>query len=255
VNEFLQRLRDGETMLMLAIRSGRTADVVRIAQASGHHAVMVDLEHSTMPLDVAASLCQTAADIGLTPFVRVPEREYGAIGRLLDGGAVGIIAPRVETAAEAATVARACRFAPRGQRSQLATVPRFGMRPVPATELNPALDDATIVQILIETPAGVANADQIAAMDGVDMLAFGANDFTAELGVPGRYDDPRVTAAVAALGDACLRHGKLLMVGGIADQALLRELDALGVCPLRLTGTDTDMLYAGAAARAERYLT
>jgi 2-keto-3-deoxy-L-rhamnonate aldolase RhmA len=207
-----------------------------------------------MPLDVAASLCQTAADIGLTPFVRVPEREYGAIGRLLDGGAVGIIAPRVETAAEAATVARACRFAPRGQRSQLATVPRFGMRPVPAAELNPALDDATIVQILIETPAGVARADEIAAVDGVDMLAFGANDFTAELGVPGRYDDPRVTVAVAALGDACRRHGKLLMAGGIGDPALLRELDAAGVCPLRLTGTDTDMLYAGAAARAERFL-
>ncbi|TVZ06877.1 aldolase [Trebonia kvetii] len=254
MNAFLRRLRDGETTLMLAIRSGRTADVVRVARASGHHAVMVDLEHSTMPLDVAASLCQTASDIGLTPFVRVPEREYGAIGRLLDGGAVGIIAPRVETGAEAATVTRACRFAPRGQRSQLAGVPRFGMRPVPAAELNPALDDATIVQILIETPAGVASADEIAAVDGVDMLAFGANDFTAELGVPGRYDDPRVSAAVAALGDACRRHGKLLMAGGIGDPALLRELDAAGVCPLRLTGTDTDMLYAGAAARAERFL-
>jgi hypothetical protein len=44
------------------------------------------------------------------------------------------------------------------------------------------------------------------------------------------------------------------MVGGVADPALLRDLDALGVCPLRLTGTDTDMLYDGAAARAERFL-
>jgi 2-keto-3-deoxy-L-rhamnonate aldolase RhmA len=188
------------------------------------------------------------------PFVRVPEREYGALGRLLDGGAQGIIAPRVETAAAAAAVARACRFAPRGQRSQLATVPQFGMRPTPAATLNPALDDATVVQILIETPAGVASADEIAAVDGVDMLAFGANDFTAELGVPGQYGDPRVTEAVAALAEACKRHGKLLMVGGIADPARLSELDSLGVSPLRLTGTDTDMLYAGAAARAERFL-
>ena len=43
------------------------------------------------------------------------------------------------------------------------------------------------------------------------------------------------------------------MVGGIGDPGRLRELAALGVCPLRLTGTDTDMLYAGAAARAERF--
>jgi len=238
VNAFLGRLRDGEPTLMLAIRSSRTADVVRIANSTGHHAIMVDLEHSTMPLEVAASLCATASDLGLFPFVRVREREYGALGPLLDCGAQGIIAPRVETAAEAAAIARACRFAPRGQRSQVAT----------------ALDDATVVQILIETPAGVANADEIAAVDGVDMLAFGANDFTAELGVPGRYDDSRVTQAMTAVAGACKRHGKLLMVGGIADPALLHDLAPLGVCPLRLTGTDTDMLYAGAAARAERFL-
>jgi 2-keto-3-deoxy-L-rhamnonate aldolase RhmA len=254
VNAFLGRLRGGEPTLMLAIRSSRTADVVRIAKSTGHHAIMVDLEHSTMPLDVAASLCATAGDLGLFPFVRVQEREYGGIGCLLDGGAQGIVAPRVEGAAEAAAIARACRFAPRGQRSQLATVPQLGMRPTPAATLNPALDDATLVQILIETPAGVANADEIAAVDGVDMLAFGANDFTAELGVPGQYADPRVTGAIAALAEAGQRHGKLVMVGGIPDPAVLDDLAPLGVCPLRLTGTDTDMLCAGAAARAERFL-
>ena len=65
---------------MLGIRSSRTADVVRIAREAGYHAVMIDLEHSTMPLDVAAQLCATAGDLGLTPFVRVPEQDYGAIG-------------------------------------------------------------------------------------------------------------------------------------------------------------------------------
>ena len=253
-NPFLDRLRDGELTLMLGIRSSRTADVVRIAREAGYHAVMIDLEHSTMPLDVAAQLCATAGDLGLTPFVRVPEQDYGAIGRLLDGGAQGIIAPRIDTAGQARAVARACRFAPRGQRSQLATVPQLGLRPVPAATMNPVLDRATIVQILIETPAGVAQAGEIAAVAGVDILAFGANDFTAELGVPGQSTDPRVTDAIAAMAAAAKQHGKLLMVGGVADPALLRDLDALGVCPLRLTGTDTDMLYAGAAARAERFL-
>jgi 2-keto-3-deoxy-L-rhamnonate aldolase RhmA len=254
VNAFLDRLRGADPVLMLAVRSSRTADVIRIAKSTGHHAVMIDLEHSTMTLDVAASLSATAVDLGLFPFVRVREREYGALGPLLDGGAQGVIAPRVETAAEATAVARACRFAPRGQRSQLASVPQFGLRPTPSATLNPALDDATVVQILIETPAGVARAGEIAAVPGVDLLAFGANDFTAELGVPGQYTDPRVTDAIAALAAAANRHGKLLMVGGVADPALLRDFDALGVCPLRLTGTDTDMLYAGAAARAERFL-
>jgi 2-keto-3-deoxy-L-rhamnonate aldolase RhmA len=253
VNPFLDRLRHGELTLMLGIRTSRTPDVIRIAHATGYHAVMVDLEHSTMPLDVAARLCATAGDLGMTPFVRVPEREYGAIGRLLDCGAQAIVAPRIETVAEAETVSKACRFAPRGQRSQLAMVPQFGMRPTPADILNPVLDEATIVQILLETPAGIANADAIARLDGVDMLAIGANDLTAELGVPGRYADPRVREAVAAAAEACKRHGKLLMVGGIADLAIMGDLMPLGVCPLQLAGVDTDLLFAGAAARAEKY--
>lgn len=249
----MARLRADELTLMMGIRSGRTSDVVRIAHATGHHAVLVDLEHSVMPLDVAAALCATAGDLGLTSFVRLPEREYGAIGRLLDCGAHGIIAPRIDTAADAELVSRACRFAPRGQRSQLAMVPQLGMRPIPARELNPSLDDAVIVQILLETPAAVADADAIAAVDGVDILSIGANDLTAELGVPGQYDDPRVLDAVRTVGEACRRHGKLLMLGGIADLSLVERLRPLGVCSLQLTGMDTDLLYAGSAARARTF--
>ena len=61
-----------------------------------------------MSLEVAAQLCATAGDLGMTPFVRVPEREYGVIRCLLDGGGPqGIIAPRIETAEQARTVSRA----------------------------------------------------------------------------------------------------------------------------------------------------
>jgi 2-keto-3-deoxy-L-rhamnonate aldolase RhmA len=252
-NPFLDRLRAGELTLMLGIRGSRTPDVVRIAAATGHHAVLIDLEHSTMSQDVAVHLCATAGDLGLTPFVRVPERDYGSIGRLLDGGAQGIVAPRIETGAEAQAISRACRFPPRGQRSQIATVPQLGMRPTPAADSNPALDAQTIVQILLETPAGIANADAIASIDGVDMLAIGANDLTAELGAPGVYEHPALRDAVAKAAEACRRHGKLLMLGGIGDRSLLESLSALGACPLVLTGMDTQLLFTSARSRAESF--
>ncbi|MTD59584.1 HpcH/HpaI aldolase family protein [Amycolatopsis pithecellobii] len=255
MNAFLDRLRAGELTLMLAIRSSRTTDIVRIAHATGHHAIMVDLEHATMSLDVAAQLSATAADLGMTPFVRVPERDYGSIGRLLDCGAQGIIAPRIETPAEAELVGRACRFPPRGQRSQLSMLPRLSMRPTPARELNPLLDEETIVQALVETPKGIANADAIAAVDNVDIVAIGANDLTAELGIPGRYDDPQVHAAVETAARACRAHGKLLMLGGISDPRILDALVPLGVCPLLLSGVDTELLFSGAEARAAKFAT
>ena len=127
------------------------------------------------------------------------------------------------------------------------------MRPTPAGVLNPLLDDATIVQILLETPSGIANADAIAQIDGVDMLAIGVNDLTAELGVPGEYADRRVRDAVAMVAGACQRHGKLLMVGGVSDLETVASFAALGVCPLQLTGMDTDLLFAEAQARASRW--
>jgi 2-keto-3-deoxy-L-rhamnonate aldolase RhmA len=253
-SDFLDRLRAGEPRLMLGIRGSRTTDIVRVARATGHHAVLVDLEHSTMSLDVAAAICTAAYDLGLVPFVRTPEREYGAIGRLLDGGALGIVAPRIETVEEAETVVRACRFPPRGQRSQLASVPMTGMRPTPAKELNPMLDAATIVKVLIETPLGVASADAIAAIDGLDVVALGANDLTAELGIPGQYAHPLVRDAVAAVAEACRNHGRLLMLGGIADPTVYASLAELGACPLLLTGMDTDLLFGAVQARADAVL-
>jgi 2-keto-3-deoxy-L-rhamnonate aldolase RhmA len=252
-NAFLDRLKRGELTLMLTIRSSRTADVVRIAQATGHHAIMVDLEHSTISLDVAALLCTAAADLGMTPFVRLPERDYGSIGRLLDCGAQGLIAPRVQSADDAAIFANACRFPPRGSRSQLATVPQFGMRPMPARELNPALQAATIVTVLIETPFGIENADGIAGQDGVDIVAIGPNDLTAEFGVPGDYASAQLRDAVATVADACQRHGKLLMLSGISDLARLAELLPRGGCHFQLSGTDTELLFAGAQTRVQKF--
>jgi 2-keto-3-deoxy-L-rhamnonate aldolase RhmA len=250
---FHDRLRAGELMLMMGIRNARTADTIRIAHATGHAAVMIDLEHSAMPVDVAAQLCAAARDIGVVPLVRIPEREYGVIGRLLDGGAHGIVVPRVESVHEAATVAGACRFPPRGHRSQVNMVPHRGMRPLPAAELNPGLDSETVVVSLLETPAGIAHADDIAALDGVDILAIGANDLTAELGSPGDVGDPEFGTAVDAVAAACRKHGKLLMLGGIADPAVLSRLAPGDVCPLFLTGNDSDLLYTGSLAAAGRF--
>jgi 2-keto-3-deoxy-L-rhamnonate aldolase RhmA len=252
---FVAALRRGEPRLVLAIRIGRTADIVRIAHATGHHGIMVDLEHSTMSTDTAAAILASAHDLGLTAFVRVPEEDYGIVGRLLDGGADAIIFPRIETADQARRLVRACRFPPRGHRSQIAQLPHNMMAPIPAARLNPMADAATIVKVLIETPLGVENAAEIAAVDGVDIIGIGANDLTAELGVPGSYRDDRLAAAVHAVGEAATASGKVAMIGGISDPEILAEYVAGGMSRFLITGTDTDLLFDGAKTRTERWLT
>jgi 2-keto-3-deoxy-L-rhamnonate aldolase RhmA len=254
VNGVMQRLKQGLPVAALGIRSSRTVEIVRIAKATGHHCIWVDLEHSPMPIDIAASLCATALDIGLTPLVRIPERGYGVIGRLLDGGALGIIAPRIETAAQAADVVKACRFPPLGARSALNSLPQLGMRRVDAAPMNAAMNRATLVKILVETQVGIDNLDDIAALPGVDLIAIGTNDLTAEFGVPGDFRHPTVRAAHEHALAVCKRHHKPLVIGGIGDSAYTAELIRMGAAPFLFTGIDTELMLSIAGTRVQATL-
>jgi len=242
----IERLARGTTLAALGVRSSRTADIARIARATGHQAIWIDLEHSTIPIDTAVSICAVALDIGLAPFVRVPEREYGVIGRLLDGGILGIIAPRVESVEEAQNIVAACRFPPLGHRSAVATLAQVNFRKLPTGEFNRAMNEATVVKILIESPRGIGNVEAIAALPGVDLVGIGTNDLSAELGVPGQYSHPTVRTAHEAAINACRRAGKPIAIGGIGDLAYNAELIHLGAAPFLFTGIDTDLLLGAA---------
>jgi 4-hydroxy-2-oxoheptanedioate aldolase len=242
----VERLTRGVPVVALGVRSSRTADIARVARSSGHHAIWVDLEHSTMPIDIAALICAAALDLGLAPLVRIPEREYGVIGRLLDGGVLGVIAPRVETVEEAQDIIAACRFPPLGHRSAIATLPHVNFERMPAEQFNQALNQATVVKILLESPRGIANAEAIAALPGVDIVGIGTNDLAAELGVPGQYRHLDVRKAHEAAISACQRARKPLAIGGIPDLAYASELIRMGAAPFLFTGIDTDLLLAAA---------
>jgi 2-keto-3-deoxy-L-rhamnonate aldolase RhmA len=250
----VERLTQGVPVAALGIRSSRTADIARIARSSGHHAIWVDLEHSTMPIDTAALICAAAVDLGLAPFTRIPEREYGVIGRLLDGGVLGIIAPRVESVEEAQDIVAACRFPPFGHRSAVATLPHLDFQRMPAPEFNATLNRATVVKILLESPRGIENAEAIAALPGVDIVGIGTNDLAAEMGVTGQFRHPEVRKAHEAAIAACRRAQKPLAIGGIGDVAYAAELIRLGAAPFMFTGIDTDLLLAAARDRVSQAL-
>ena len=250
----VERLNQRIPVAALGIRGARSADIARIARSSGHHAIWVDLEHSTMPIDTAALICAAAVDLGLAPFARVPEREYGVIGRLLDGGVLGIIAPRVESAEEAQDIVAACRFPPFGHRSAVATLAHLDFQKMPASQFNRTLNEATVVKILLESPRGIENAEAIAALPGVDIVGIGTNDLTAEMGVAGQFRHPDVRKAHENAIAACRRAQKPLAIGGIGDLAYAAELIRAGAAPFMFTGIDTDLLLAAARDRVSQAL-
>jgi 2-keto-3-deoxy-L-rhamnonate aldolase RhmA len=112
-----------------------------------------------------------------------------------DAGAQGVLVPDVETRAQAEAVVRHCRFPPLGKRSVMGLGPALGYRAAPLAEVNERLNAATALIVMLETAAGIDNAEAIAATAGIDVLLIGSGDLSTDYGIAGQVDHPRLRAA------------------------------------------------------------
>ncbi len=118
---------------------------------------------------------------------------------------------------------------------------------MPLTESVPQLNDACLLVCMIQTVEGLENVEAIAAVDGVDVLHLGSNDLLANMGKPGKFDNPVLVAAQERLIAACRKHGKFAGRGGNRDVA--RQLDLVRKGCLFLT-TQSDIGFLSASASA-----
>ena len=249
-NAVKSQLANDEVALSMTVRLVRTVEIASLAATAGFDSLYIDLEHSSFTLDTTSQICIAALGAGVTPLVRVPSLDD--IPRVLDGGALGVIAPHVESAVDAARVVSAAKFPPFGHRSFSANLPHFQFRSLPTTEVMTALNDATTVIVMIESDSALQAVEEIAAVAGVDVLLVGTNDLCASLGIPGQLDHELVRNAYERCAAACGRNGKHLGIGGLAgNPKFTSELIKLGARYVS-TGTDLSFLLAAATARAKQ---
>ena len=139
----------------------------------------------------------------------------------------------------------AAKFAPIGKRSVSGGYPVFDYRAVPVGDSMRMLNDATLIVCMIETREGLANIEEIAAVDGVDVIHIGSNDLLTALGKPGRFDDPEIFSAIDRAIAAAKAHGKFAGLGGMRNVERQVELIRKGV---RFVTTQTDLGFLLAAA-------
>jgi 2-keto-3-deoxy-L-rhamnonate aldolase RhmA len=216
-NPLADRLRSGGVGTVMIVKQAHTVDIAVAAASCDYDAISIDLEHSVIPESAAAQICVAALGAGITPLVRVPSHDAHYANRLLDAGALGIVAPHVESAEEARAIVAACRFAPLGRRSLAGSWPHFGYRAVPTDDALRMLDAATLVVVMLETPEAVERADEIAAVDGVDILHIGGTDLCSALGIPGQYTHPALRRCYERTIDACRANGKFAGAGGLGS--------------------------------------
>jgi 4-hydroxy-2-oxoheptanedioate aldolase len=251
-NPVKDKLARGEVVASMTVRLVRNVEIASIARTAGFDTLYIDVEHSSFSLETTSQICVAALAVGIAPFVRVPSIRPEHVGRALDGGALGVIAPHVCLVEEARAVVRAAKFPPLGERSAAGALPHLQYRSFPPAEANAALNDATMVIVQCESADFLDRADDIMAVDGVDMALIGTNDLLADWGLTGQYEHPRVRDAYERVIAAAKRHGKHVGVGGLATRPqLAAEFVRLGARYVS-TGTDLAFLLAACAEKAKQ---
>jgi 2-keto-3-deoxy-L-rhamnonate aldolase RhmA len=217
INAAKERMRAGDVALGLIVRLARSGDIARIAKTSGHDFIFIDGQHAVFSMETIGHIAQAALGCGVAPLVRVRSCDDPDIPVLLDNGVTGIIVPDVNTAAEAERAVRAAKYAPIGRRSVGGGGTVFDHATVPLADSIRILNDLTLVVCMIETRRGLENVNEIAAVEGVDVLHVGCSDLSVALGKPGAYGDPEIMAALDRVIQAANEHGKFAGLGGDRD--------------------------------------
>jgi len=243
-----EKLEKDQLSLGVGVRMTRSVEIAAAMVAAGFDWLFLDMEHGTMSLDACAQIAAAALEAGITPIARVPNGQYSIATRALDNGALGIVMPHVDTAAEALEVVERLNYPPVGHRSMGGTGPHYGLRNASAGDAAKALNAANLTVVMLETPTAIANADEIAAVPGVDVLLIGTNDLCAELGIHGDFGNERVADAYGAMIAAARKHGKFPGMAGIYSETIMPRYIGMGA-RFVLGGQDAAFMAAGAAQR------
>lgn len=214
-----QRWQRGEVALgaWLMIPSPLTAEIL---SKGGFDWVLVDMQHGCMDYETAVNMIRAIDLSGAVPMVRVPWNEPGIIGRMLDAGAMAIVAPMIEGVEDAKRLVQACRYPPAGRRS-LGPI-RVGARDGAGYVMT--ANDRVAVIPMIETASALEAVEDIAAVEGVDALFVGPFDLSFALGLPPGDNDgkPAFDAAIARINAAARARGIATAVLSTAALAPLR---------------------------------
>jgi 2-keto-3-deoxy-L-rhamnonate aldolase RhmA/NAD(P)-dependent dehydrogenase (short-subunit alcohol dehydrogenase family) len=201
-NPVLDRLKAGGTVGCFWLTLGSPSLAELVAEAAPD-AIVLDQQHGLWGRESLESAIGLVARKSV-PLVRVAETGAPAIGAALDAGALGVIVPLVESAAEAAAAVASAKYPPAGRRSG------GGVRPLKDFKAYAAAaNERLLVAVMIETAAGVENAAAIAAVPGVDLVLIGSGDLALslgcfpEMGPPHEVAVQRVLAACRAAGTPC----------------------------------------------------
>lgn len=203
-----ERVRAGELVIGTFVFEFATTGIGRLAAAAGAEFVVFDAEHTGWGWETLSVLVSTTRPTTAVPLVRIPGSDRTFVSRALDLGARGIVVPMVGSARQAASIVDWAKYPSVGSRGAAFGVAHDDYRSGVPEDVMREADANVLVVPQIETVEGLEAVDEIAAVDGVDVLWVGHFDLTNSMGIPGQFDHPDYFAALDRVAAAAKGRGK-----------------------------------------------
>ena len=248
----VKKLREGNRIVGTMIRAFRNPAVAQIAADAGLDFIMLDLEHGTYSIETFSDIAKVAKSIGLGIFVRVPELSKAFVSRIMDAGAEGVMVPMIGTQEEAKALAGWARFGPVGKRGLGSSCVHTNFTAVgnDVVTFMKNQNTQTLAIAQIESKEGIDNINEIAEVNGIDVLLVGPNDLAISLGVPGQVMSEKVQKAIKKVSDAAKRNKKVFAMH--SGDALIEKWIPENM-QMVMNSLDISLLKSGFASIVKKY--
>ncbi len=212
---------------------------------AGFDWLCVDMQHGCIDYSDAVTMLTAISTTNTVPFVRVPWNEPAMIMKVLDAGSYGVIVPMVSNRAEAERAVAACRYPPKGMRSN-------GPNRVllyAGSDYQKYANDEVACIAMIETAEGIEKLDEITSTPGLDGIYIGPTDLALALGLPPVMDndEPKHVATVNKILESCKRNKIVPGIHTASSKFTQRYLDQ----GFQMVMLGTDRAFMSNFAKAE----
>lgn len=208
-SRFKKKLNSGELVIGTWVNTLRDPMIAKVLSTTPLDYMLIDSEHSGASIETISNMCLIARECGLYPMIRPTDpNDLKMNGRLLDAGACGLVIPHIDSAKQAKAIADSMHYFNGGTRGYSSKCVCSGFTKTDEEAMRRSDAEVTCV-VQFESVSAVEQADEIMAIDGIDIAIVGRGDLAHDMGLPGKQTDERVSAMVEKVYAAARRNGKI----------------------------------------------
>jgi 4-hydroxy-2-oxoheptanedioate aldolase len=243
-NSFVELLKTDEVIRTFAVARVLHPVVIEMfGLAGGYHGFWIDQEHASHSSEQLITVTLAGRANGFDSFVRMPPTGYWQVTQCLEAGAGGVMAAQIHSAEQAREFVSWTKFPPTGIRGLNASGRDSNYTHKPITQFVEDANRQSFVAIQIETLGALEQADEIAALDGVDLLFIGPSDLSMALGVVGQFHHEKLWEGIDRVAAACRNHGKAW--GAVTPDPEFASRAIENGCRMPTMGNDMHVLRRG----------